>query len=552
MVRRNEGNEGEKNEKRGRRKGRGYEEAASVEEAPPRERKLPNFSCVALKCHSGKHLREENGELRASSSIVKDPEKFELLRHEDGRVSLKCHSGRLVAVDRNGDLKAAGGGQLEENSKFHLECLDCERCALKTSSCGYVAAEPNGRLKANRSVVGAWEVFQLKDRSGKAKSPALEPAPAPAPDTPFLDAFCHLEDVLLAEERYGKTHTDRTAILFEKRARARRREGRHLNFQHFCEEHQYPAAFRGCVSAWDVTSLEENWKAILEEDTVWAIFGIPAASAEAPTAIARLAELAAHEKCKALGPIGVVWADLPLPLEGDMAEQFGGMSCSAILAEFGAAPTQSYDVSRDPAFLEWSRAAGSTAKPETWVLRHGDQRLRQFEAARSDHARRRLEAQVEVAKEQLQLAKDLGLPVILQVPPQDQAERSMAELLVSVFGEQSQHPMLLSSFHGRPKCVPAFLRSFPKMMMAFSGLLTHSKHKRMLGLMAFDVPLDRLVLESLGPHFPPSGLQGQSRGSFSQPKHVLQIAEAVAEVKGLLAAEVLEAALANTQRFYGI
>lgn len=31
---------------------------------------------------------------------------------------------------------------------------------------------------------------------------------------------------------------------------------------------------------------------------MWAIFGIPAASAaEAPTAIARLAELAAHEKC---------------------------------------------------------------------------------------------------------------------------------------------------------------------------------------------------------------------------------------------------------------
>ena len=54
----------------------------------------------------------------------------------------------------------------------------------------------------------------------------------------------------------------------------------------------------------------------------------------------------------------------------------------------------------------------------------------------------------------------------------------------------------------------------------------------MLGLMAFDVPLDRLVLESLGPHFPPSGLQGQSRGSFSQPKHVLQIAEALLAWEG--------------------
>ena len=38
---------------------------------------------------------------------------------------------------------------------------------------------------------------------------------------------------------------------------------------------------------------------------------------------------------KALGPIGVVWADLPLPLEGDMAEQFGGLPSERDMAEGG-------------------------------------------------------------------------------------------------------------------------------------------------------------------------------------------------------------------------
>ena len=39
--------------------------------------------------------------------------------------------------------------------------------------------------------------------------------------------------------------------------------------------------------------------------------------------------------------------------------------------------------------------------------------------------------------------------------------------------------------------VPAFLRSFPKMLVAFNGLLTHAKHKKQLSQVAFDVPLER-------------------------------------------------------------
>ncbi|CAL1154260.1 unnamed protein product [Cladocopium goreaui] len=388
----------------------------------------------------------------------------------------------------------------------------------------------------------------------------------------FEQLMSHLEDVLLAEERYAKTHAvlwpsveDRTAVLFEKRAKARRKAGQHLSLKHFVEDQEYPKSFRGVFSAWDVTSFGDpsteedegpgkawgvqvvkcapgvpmregdflgadltgpprletkpSWQTILEDASalenveLWSIFGIPCSSAaeaggpEAEAHLCRLKAMVQLEHCKALayaqdlgsvqslafwlkptqkhpglwgpwqalGPVGVTWCEKPPPLEEEMAEKFGGMSAASILREFGASPSQNYDVHKDPAFLTWHRAGGTDANG--WVLR-------------SDYTRRRLEAQMAVAIAQLELAKELSLPVILQVPPQDDAERSLAELLVKVFGEGSTHPMMLSSFHGRPHCVPAFMKSFPGMMVGFSGLLTHSKLKTQLGQVAYDVPME--------------------------------------------------------------
>lgn len=507
--------------------------------------RMGQLQCLALKCHNGKHIKSENnGDLRASSAVVKDAEKFDLTYHEDGRISLKCHTGKYLKVDKNGDVRGSGSS-MEEESKFEVESHESGLISLRSSG-GYVAAEANGRIRANRATVGAWEVFQVKDRSSKGPRTCSDPAQVAAAEMPhFYDAFCHLEDVLLAEERYAKTHADRTAVLFEKRAKARRKAGQHLSLKHFVEDQEYPKSFRGVFSAWDVTSFGDpsteedegletkpSWQTILEDASalenveLWSIFGIPCSSAaeaggpEAEAHLCRLKAMVQLEHCKALGPVGVTWCEKPPPLEEEMAEKFGGMSAASILREFGASPSQNYDVHKDPAFLTWHRAGGTDANG--WVLRHGDRRLGDFEAAKSDYTRRRLEAQMAVAIAQLELAKELSLPVILQVPPQDDAERSLAELLVKVFGEGSTHPMMLSSFHGRPHCVPAFMKSFPGMMVGFSGLLTHSKLKTQLGQVAYDVPMDRCLLESLGPSFPPADASGHgsSCGCYSHPSHV--------------------------------
>ncbi|CAL1154259.1 unnamed protein product [Cladocopium goreaui] len=101
-----------------------------------------------------------NGDLRASSAVVKDAEKFDLTHHEDGRISLKCHTGKYLKVDKNGDVRGSGSS-VEEESKFEVESHESGLISLRSSG-GYVAAEANGRIRANRATVGAWEVFQAQ------------------------------------------------------------------------------------------------------------------------------------------------------------------------------------------------------------------------------------------------------------------------------------------------------------------------------------------------------------------------------------------------------
>ncbi|CAE7473972.1 fscn [Symbiodinium natans] len=562
---------------------------------------------VALKCHNGKHIKtESNEELRASSSVIKEPEKFEVEHCESESIFLKSHMGKYLTVDKNGDVRASGA-IASDASAFQVVAQENGLVALR-SHCGFLAAEANGRIRANRTLVGSWEMFEVKDRSGRSKGRPSEEPPQPDEEDDahiaFFDAFCQVEAVLTAEERYAKTHHDRTSVLFEKRVQARRRDRVEWSLKHFIEEKEYSRSFRGCLSAWDITRVEMeadgepdmpaadvedgdvlrprarsgsdcsevasfdgleagrcHWRKILSEELPYSArivpaFGIPAsAAADADeTAWEHLFRACTLGLCKAIGPVGVDCRAPPSTLDEALVERFGGLSAKSIREKFGAAPGQAYDVSKDPAFLAWKKVAGPTTRAETWVLQHADRRLAEFDAARSDYERRRLTAQVSTAKRQLQMAKEHGLPLIVQLPPQDDAERCMAELLVAVFGETSAHPILLSGFHGRPKCAAAFLRSFPGMMVGFSGLLTHSKHKPTLGEVAFDVPLNRFVLESLGPQYPPadSTVAGGLRGNYSHPAHVLEVAEELARVKQLSANDILQAALANTTKLLNI
>lgn len=589
----------------GRKKGGGGNKGSSKNAPLGRQ-----ITCVALKCHTGKHVKAEpNGSMRASSAVVGEAEKFIVVHHEGETVSFRASQGKYVSVNKTGELRA-DATEPGDRERFELQHHADGTVSLK-SCVGFVAAEQKGGLRANRAAAGLWEKFHMKDRSSKpVRDPALDPdaakdaaeevqaaQAAKKPEPPLFDVFCELEHVLRAEESYARSHSDRTALAYEKRVRARRAQGLELSFQHFREEHSYPDGFKGCISAWDATrilmeqeSVDEvegddesevkssrlrsssttsdpgraanalAWREILAQGpglpTVSAAFGIPAASAaEADeAAFERLEALCRGPHCAAVGPVGL---DLELPaqvLEEMCApkEEHRGLNAAAFEKEFGVGPDASYDPRRDPHCVAWL-ASGPGLQAEIWMTKHGDRRMKEFAASRMEYMQRRLEAQVMVAERQVQLAQKMGLPLVVQLPPQDEAERRMAELLVAVLGDGSDHPVLLSAFRGRPRCVAALMKHFPGLVVGFSGLLTHAKLRDTLGEVAFDTPLDRLVLESLGPRFPPAtstGVAADSRGSYSHPAHISEVAIALADVKRLSPAEVFAAAWANSRRTF--
>mmetsp|Transcript_50431 Transcript_50431/g.141110 ORF Transcript_50431/g.141110 Transcript_50431/m.141110 type:complete len:677 (-) Transcript_50431:59-2089(-) len=588
-------------EQGGRRKG------CKAVEDEDQEKHVPDFrsmTCVAFKAHTGKHVKaEQTGDLKATSTVVKDSEKFQLIWHDNVNLSLKgCH-GKYVSVDKGGDVRA-NSSELDAGCKFEAVVHQDGLLSLRSvRTGGFVAAEGKGGiLRANRGSAGAWEKFVMKDRSqkkpsrvddndaengrqGVSESTDVQPKAAL-----FIDALCQLEAVLLAEENYGRTHTDSTAIHFSKRARVRRQQGLAFSAHHFFEEHGYPESFRACISAWDVTSIllqaearsveleaetdtrsrvgsvPDNdclaWATILDGSSsdaasrgsrpkIHSSFGIPAASAvEAEEAsFRRLSTLCRLPSCVALGPVGLDFTQVREE-SGAALEQHCNLSADGILAEFGTLPTESYDPMRDPECIAWL-ASGNGLKSETWTLRHGDRRLNEFKRTCAHYARRRLEVQTSVVERQIRLAVDLGLPIIIQLPPQDEAERKMVEVLTSVLGEGSTHPILLSAFHGRPKCAAALLKHLPGLFVGFSGLLTHSKLKGTLGEIAFDTPLERLVLESLGPRWPPAREGSASaRGSYSHPLHVVDVAKELAKIKKTDVEVILDVAWKNTLRLY--
>ena len=494
-----------------------------------------------------------------------------------------------MGVEEKTGLVRATSDDCGKFEVFDLICHADGSISLYSELTGFIAAlSKGGYLIANRAKAGAWERFLLKDRSqkkpgGQARaSPSMGPRDAPEadPELPrevaLFDACCQLEAVLTAEETYAATRADKTAILFDKRARARRSKGLRLNFRHFCEQQRYPSRFHGCVSTWDATAIRiddeqeaclgesadvadsspsadsaalgddrdpcRSWASILAEQhaagedggggpappLVAAAFGIPASSAaEADeAAFARLSALLRLPECVAVGPVGLDFVEVPE--ESPAEERFKGMSAAGIVAEFGCGSTSRYEAAQDPVCRAWV-AAG--ARPEEWIMKHGDRRHRDFEAARADHERRRQAAQVAVAERQVTLAKDLGLPLIVQLPPQPEAERAMAEILDGRLGSAGcLHPVLLSAFQGRPKVAAVLLKHFPRLVVGFSGLATHGKLQDTLGEVVFDTPLDRLVLESLGPRWPPAAF-GNERGSYSHPAHVAVVAEHLAKIK---------------------
>jgi TatD DNase family protein len=148
------------------------------------------------------------------------------------------------------------------------------------------------------------------------------------------------------------------------------------------------------------------------------------------------------------------------------------------------------------------------------------------------------ELQQQVLRDQLALARELDLPVILH----DREAHADCLALVREF------PEVRGVFH----CFSGSVEMARQLldlgwMLSFNGALTF-KNARKAPEVAAAAPLERLMIETDAPYLTPVPFRGRRNDSG----HVHLVAEKIAEIKGLSPDEVARVTLENGKRFFGI
>ena len=147
------------------------------------------------------------------------------------------------------------------------------------------------------------------------------------------------------------------------------------------------------------------------------------------------------------------------------------------------------------------------------------------------------EKQLEVLDRQLDLALEVGLPVIFHC-------RDAIDALLKILEERSEIPPgVFHCFEGGPE--EAERARALGYHISFAGNVSYKNAER-LQLAAKAVPLDRLLLETDSPYLPPH----PHRGERNEPAFVALTRDFLAGLMNLAADEVENAATENTRRLF--
>jgi TatD DNase family protein len=133
--------------------------------------------------------------------------------------------------------------------------------------------------------------------------------------------------------------------------------------------------------------------------------------------------------------------------------------------------------------------------------------------------------------EQLKIARDLGLPVILHV-------RRAVDAILKQLRRIAVPGGIAHAFNGSRQQAEAFIGLGFK--LGFGGAMTHPRATRIRELAA-TLPLASIVLETDAPDIPPAWLEG----GRNEPGELRRIAEVLAELRRQPAAAIAEATTAN-------
>jgi len=134
--------------------------------------------------------------------------------------------------------------------------------------------------------------------------------------------------------------------------------------------------------------------------------------------------------------------------------------------------------------------------------------------------------------EQLKLARDLNLPVLLHVRRAVDAVLAQLRRIVVPGG-------IAHAFNGSRQQADAFIGLGFK--LGFGGAMTHPRATRLRAL-AMTLPIEAIVLETDAPDIPPEWL-GRAR---NEPAELARIATVLAELRGISVDEIAEQTAHNT------
>ena len=157
------------------------------------------------------------------------------------------------------------------------------------------------------------------------------------------------------------------------------------------------------------------------------------------------------------------------------------------------------------------------------------------------------EVQQRVFVEQLQLASAAGKPIIIHCRPSDNTQDAWDDLLrlLDEHWAGSGQGGILHCFTGQPEHAQAALAL--GFVISFAGNITYPKAQNIRDT-AGEVPADRFLIETDSPYLAPV----PHRGKRNEPAYVVEVAAAIAELRGIAPSQVAAQAAQNFFRFFGL
>lgn len=146
--------------------------------------------------------------------------------------------------------------------------------------------------------------------------------------------------------------------------------------------------------------------------------------------------------------------------------------------------------------------------------------------------------QRQVFREQLMLAKELSLPVVVHC-------REAVEDVWAIVDEIKPSSLVIHCCTEKWEDVERFVKR--GYFLSFTGIATYPKSDVIRDTIRH-CPLDQLMIETDAPFLAPV----PHRGKRNEPAFVVEVAKCVAEIKGVPTEEIDRATTENAQRFFGL